>query len=324
MSVDRRLLNWGVFLVILGSIPLAVGQGWLTRDTVGRAWELWPLLLIGSGIGLLLAHTRLHFIGGLIVAATLGLMLGGLVSGGFSINGLGCSPGGATGGTTLLERSGTFSGPGSLDLRVNCGSLAIRTGAAGWSVAVSGPDRGRPTLTTSGDGVLVRSPEGGVPFVSGNSTTWNVEIPPTGVNRLGLDLNAVDLRVTLGGAAVGTLDLSGNALGGSRVDLGSATVGHLAVEVNAADVRVALPATGTSGTIAANAATIRLCVPAGVAIRFDMGGSALATDNFSSQGLIKNGSTWLRAGAGAAPPTVDLRLTGSAVTFTLNPGEGCL
>ena len=56
MSIDRRLLGWGIFLVILGAIPLAVNQGWLARETLGRAWQLWPLILVGIGIRLVLAR----------------------------------------------------------------------------------------------------------------------------------------------------------------------------------------------------------------------------------------------------------------------------
>jgi len=38
MSVDRRLANLGIFLLILGAIPLAVSQGWVARETeIGRA-----------------------------------------------------------------------------------------------------------------------------------------------------------------------------------------------------------------------------------------------------------------------------------------------
>jgi len=72
MSVDRRLVNLGIFLLILGAIPLAVSQGWIARETISHAWELWPLILIGIGIGLILRRTPFHFAGGLLVAATVG------------------------------------------------------------------------------------------------------------------------------------------------------------------------------------------------------------------------------------------------------------
>ncbi len=83
MSVDRRLLNWGVFLVLVGGVPLAVAQGWIPSETVANAWELWPLILIGAGIGLILSRTPLRALGGIIVAGTFGVILGAMLAVGF-------------------------------------------------------------------------------------------------------------------------------------------------------------------------------------------------------------------------------------------------
>jgi hypothetical protein len=82
MHVDRRLLNWGLFFILLGAIPIAVQQGLIPESAVARAWTLWPLLLVAAGIGLLLRRTRLEFVGGLISAATLGVIGGGLLASG--------------------------------------------------------------------------------------------------------------------------------------------------------------------------------------------------------------------------------------------------
>jgi hypothetical protein len=80
MHVRRGALGWGVFLILAGAIPLAVRAGLLTEAQVRDLWTLWPLILIGLGIGLLLGRSRFAFVGALIVAATLGLMVGGLIS----------------------------------------------------------------------------------------------------------------------------------------------------------------------------------------------------------------------------------------------------
>jgi hypothetical protein len=37
MHLSHRLAGWGVFLVLLGAIPLLVRQGVLTADMVSRA-----------------------------------------------------------------------------------------------------------------------------------------------------------------------------------------------------------------------------------------------------------------------------------------------
>ena len=55
MHVRRGFLGWGVFLILAGAVPLAVRAGYLDDDQVGRLWTLWPLILIGIGVGLILS-----------------------------------------------------------------------------------------------------------------------------------------------------------------------------------------------------------------------------------------------------------------------------
>src|SRR5664280_2971296 len=76
MGVDRGRLNWGVFFIVLGAVPLAYHQGAVSSSAIGEAWRLWPLILVGIGLGFVLSRTPAAFLGGLVVAATLGLVLG--------------------------------------------------------------------------------------------------------------------------------------------------------------------------------------------------------------------------------------------------------
>ena len=84
MRVNRSLLNWGVFLIALGGVPLAVQQGWADTSIAGDLWRLWPLILVGIGLGLIMRWTPLAWFGGAIVAGTFGLIFGALIAGGFS------------------------------------------------------------------------------------------------------------------------------------------------------------------------------------------------------------------------------------------------
>jgi hypothetical protein len=77
MRINRGFLGWGVFLVLVGAVPLAVRGGYLTEDQIPRIASLWPLILIGIGVGILLARTRFAFAGGMVIAATFGLVVGG-------------------------------------------------------------------------------------------------------------------------------------------------------------------------------------------------------------------------------------------------------
>ena len=60
MHIRRGYLGWGVFLILVGAVPLAVRAGYLTDDQIGRLWSLWPLILIGIGVGLILRRTASH------------------------------------------------------------------------------------------------------------------------------------------------------------------------------------------------------------------------------------------------------------------------
>ena len=127
----------------------------------------------------------------------------------------------------------------------------------------------------------------------------------------------------LAGLHVQTLTAQGNAVGTSHLLMHDATVGRLDVQVNAGDLKIALPAaSGLTGQIQANAGSIALCADPGTALRLE-NTSTLTSDNFAAAGLIRSGSTWESPGIGSAANVVDLALQGSVASFTLNPSEGC-
>ena len=45
MRINRGLLGWGLFFIVVGSVPLAVQSGLIDEDVVRRAWQL----IVGSG-----------------------------------------------------------------------------------------------------------------------------------------------------------------------------------------------------------------------------------------------------------------------------------
>jgi hypothetical protein len=327
MSVDRRLVNLGIFLLILGAIPLAVSQGWIARETVSHAWELWPLILVGIGIGLILRRTPFHFAGGLLVAATFGTMFGGLLAGGLSLGTLGCGSVSAATDPSVLDEHGTFGGgTTSVVLRATCASLAVvpASGAA-WGVTVTGRADARPTLERAADRLQVRSPDRTVvvPFTDGQRSRWNVTLGTDAAYALDVNLNAGEANIDLAGLRVETLTAQVNAVGNSRLLLHDATVGRLDVQVNAGDLKIGLPAAADlAGRIQANAASVTLCADPGTGLRL-RNTSAVTADNFASAGLVRSGATWESPGIGSAAHLVDLVLDGAAANFTLNPSEGC-
>ena len=112
MHLNRGLLSWGLFLILAGLVPLAERAGLISADQILGWWNLWPLILIGIGVGLVLSRTSFEVIGSLIVAGTFGLMLGA-----FLAVGIGGFSGGVCGddrGSTAFEdrsRDGALAAP---------------------------------------------------------------------------------------------------------------------------------------------------------------------------------------------------------------------
>ncbi len=339
MSIDRRLLSWGVFLVLLGAVPLAVTQGWIPRDTVARAWELWPLVLIGAGIGLILSRTALSAIGGIVVAATFGVMLGALISvgfGGLTFGNLGCG-GAVAGAPQIIDERGSFDGStegepgdrlvtGSVTLTANCANVEVSTvPGAGWGVSVTGAENARPTVEQSGDRLVVRSPQAPIvfPFTTQRST-WRVDLGTDPRLDLEITLNAGAATVDLGAATISRLVFHGNAVGDTRLDLSQATVERLDATINAADVAIRLPeAADLVGAVQANASSVDLCASARVGLRLLVEDNITASDNFGDRGLVRNGRAWETPGYAGAATQVELLLAGSAVSFSLELEGGC-
>lgn len=329
MSVDRRLLNWGVFLVLLGAVPLAVAQGWIPRDLVARAWELWPFILVGAGIGLILGATPFRALGGLVVSATFGVMLGALIAvgfGGFNVGGIACGNAATDAPQVVSERGAFEGGTGRIVLTASCASVGITTNkASAWGIDVFGEAGSRPAVERNPDGFTARSPETPVALPFGaRQATWRVDLGTAPRLDLDLTVNAGGTTVDLGGATVSRLAFHGNAVGNTRLDLSGATVERLDVAVNAADVAILLP-TGADlqGAVEGNAASVDLCAPTGAGLRLLVDENITASHNYDDAGLVRSGTTWETPGYANAATRIELRTTGSAVSFTLNPKDGC-
>ena len=108
------------------------------------------------------------------------------------------------------------------------------------------------------------------------------------------------------------------------MDLGSArAVDEIEIEMNAGSLGLTLPATSTHGSVTANAGSVDLCVPAGVAVRLQTNDSVISSFDYDGQGLVQDGDTWTSPDFDTAAQRIDLVTEGNAGSFTLNPEEGC-
>jgi hypothetical protein len=328
MHVSRGLLGWGVFFITLGSVPLAVRSGYLDPALVSRAWELWPLLLVGIGLGLILQRTWAAFVGALVVAITLGLMGGGLLSGGLPEAGgftaCGFGPNGGD-GSSFAAQSGTLGADAQVDLSVDCANLrAIPADGSGWSVAGSS-DRGlAPDVVASTDRLRVRSPQHRG-FGGFRGAHMDVTLPRASRVGLGLSVNAGSATVDLALMRVPTLDISVNAADVHVLGADMLEAGSVSASVNAGSLAIALPIPNGSvrGNMSVNAGSIAVCVPDGAGLRIRVDKETLGSNNFGSRGLVRDGNTWTRPGYDTTAQRIELDTTANLGSITLNPEAGC-
>lgn len=328
MRVNRGLLGWGVFFIVLGSVPIAVREGLLDPSVVRRAWELWPLILVGMGLGLILARTRAALVGGLVVAVTFGLMGGALIATGFN-PGIGvttCGFASGHGGTPFAEQRGSFSGDASVRLEMSCGDVtATAVDGSGWTVGGASDDGQVPAIRRDDARLVITARERRGVAIANAASSWQVTLPRDRSVAIDLTVNAGSGSLDLAGMTVPSVDASVNA-GETRIDLsGSRGTERLTASVNAGSLTVLLPIPGgvLHGNISANAGSASLCAPAGVSMRF-RSDESLGSVNFGDRGLVRSGDTWSTPGYDTAGTSrIDLTVSANLGSITLDPEDGC-
>lgn len=324
MNVRRGLLNWGIFLLCLGAVPLAVQLGVLDRQTAADLLRLWPLILIGIGLGLLLRFSSLSALGGIVVAGTFGLLFGVLFAGGLPSATTACGSGQAAG--PELTRDGVFSaGPVAVNLELTCAEFDVgRAPGQAWSVeAVTGDAEAR--IDSTATSLTMRSNDrNGFIFTNDGRETWHVSLPADQPLSVNLTVNAASgaLAVGLGplervnttfNASDVRLDMSGSA------DNDSPTLNGT---LNASSVTAVLPDGPISGNMTLNASSLTLCAApdAALSIRYQ---DTLSSHNFGAAGLTATGATWQTDGYAGAANQVRLDLNANVSSITLDRSGGC-
>lgn len=329
MHLDRRLVGWGLFFILLGAVPLLVRAGVVDGAIAGRWLLLWPLLLVGWGLGLVLRRTAIDWVGGAVTAITLGLMGGGLIATGFSgvPGGVGFAGCGSTeAGAAFPTQTGSFGPAGRLDIEFDCGTLAVTTGdGSEWQVSGSDADARGPDIQRGSDAVIFRTaaaPDSIFRFDS-KRVAWAVTVPRAPQLDLGLTLNAGQGTVDLGRAHLGSVNLTLNA-GTLNVALEeAASVTSVDATVNAGTATLGLPAIDGAADFSLNAGLLTACVPEGAAVRVHWSG-ALGANDLDASGLVKvDDSTWTSAGFDAGRPHLELEVSANAGRFNLEMGGSC-
>ena len=321
MHVRRRYLNLGIFLLCLGAVPLAVDVGFLTPGVAAQLAQLWPLILIGLGVGIILRFSSVQWLGGIVVVGTFGLLVGALLAGG--VPGVGCV-GDQVAGSTVTQ-SGTLNGS-SIDVDVSCADLIVDNAATDSSWQVQATTEQPPTISSDGTLTLHSSQGAGIPFAGGRER-WLVSLPS---QLLGLPtyihLNASSGQLTFGPGELDHVSVDVNA-GDVNVDLHNVDLSHgpLNLTLNAASANLDLPNSGLGavGTVHINASSLNVCADPGLALRFNYD-ETLGSNDFASAGLTRSGDSWMTPGYGASAPHVELDLSANVSSISVSrSGGGC-
>jgi len=325
VHLDRRLVGWGLFFILLGAVPLLVRAGLIDSAVAGRWLLLWPLLLVGWGLGLVLRRTSIDWVGGAVTAVTLGLMGGGLIATGFGSIPAFSSCGDQGSGTPFVTQTGRFEVKGRMDVQFDCGTLNVSTAdGSEWQVSGSDSDARAPEVEGGADAVTLRtaSTPGNVFRFGGRKVSWNVTVPRAPQLDLGLTLNAGQGAVDLAGAHLGSVDVTVNA-GSLNLALDdAASLSSIDATLNAGSATIALPQLDGTADFSLNAGSLTTCIPVGP-LRVHWSG-ALAANDFDASGLVKvDDSTWTSTGFDANRPHLELTVSANAGQFDLELGGTC-
>jgi hypothetical protein len=325
MRIDTRFLNWGIFFIVAGIIPLAVQQGYLSAETVADWWRFWPLLIIAAGLGLILRRTPVAFLGGVLLAGIFGVMVGGVITAGTSLDFGSIACGNTKSTTAFPTQSGTLAGTASVDLEFDCGDLSLGTAAgSSWTLAGTSHDGQSPVVDASAGRLSVRSHDENVavtPFTE-DRQDWQLTLPADVALTVSSTLNAGSARLDLHDSAVESISSTVNA-GSFDADLAGTAVRRVGMTVNAGSGTLNFPEATVNGSMTVNAGSIEFCVPSSVGLQVTTNDSFIASNNFAERGLTKSGSTWQSSNWSTATNRIDLSATANAGSLVLNPEGGC-
>ena len=320
MRIDRDMLGWGVFFLVAGGVSIGVQQGAIPLTFLDRWSSFWPLILVGIGLSLILARTALDLVGGLIISATLGLMVGGALTVGLS--GIGdfssapCGPDEDRAGFAPV--TGTFGSQAEVAIDLDCGVVSLGSApGSGWEVTGRDATEAGPDIESTSDRLDIEPAGDGPVSILDTRADWSVVLPTDPRLDIALDINAGSLTADLTGARIGELDLELNAGSADLTLIRVATFEALLLDVNAGSALVTLPNLSFTGGIDVNAGSVALCVPAGAGLRIATGDSVLSSNDFAAAGLTEENGIWRTPGFAQAPVQIDLDTDANAASIRL-------
>ena len=345
MRINRSLLNWGVFLIALGGIPLAVDQGWLESDIAGDLGQLWPLILVGIGLGLILRWTPLAWFGGRArgghVRPHLRGSRGVAAATRTSTNLQGIIPAIASGACANSDIGGeTTSGEGiasgtsfALDLSLPCGELSVaRAADTTWRVEAVHEAGDRPRIDETEDAsgttaLRIRyDGDGDLAFIGRQTRSrWDVLVPAGASLTVQATLDAARGTIDSGPGPVARLEATLNA-SDATLDLAQAETPETArieLTLNASDGQLLLPMGTTWTTAELNASSLEVCAPSSLPLQVELS-ETLSSSDLEDAGLEEtDAGTWVTPGFSSTSDHAILELESTVSSLSIERPEAC-
>ncbi|MEO5939965.1 MAG: hypothetical protein ABIZ72_03445 [Candidatus Limnocylindrales bacterium] len=322
MHIDRRLVGFGLFLITVGGVKVAVRQGLLSEPIARQAWTLWPLIIVAVGLSIVLAGRPGAAIGGLVLAITFGAMVGGVAASGV-FPGAGLCSGNDDEGATFSDGGGDLGSSARVTITQDCGDLALGTvSGSTWSLSGRSRDGRAPEITRTSDTLRISTRDEG-PFDVGGSGNWSLVLPRDAALRLDVKVNGGQSRFVFDGAHLGSVEVEANA-GSLDVDLReAAAVGDTAIDVNFGSATLRLPRVGTTIRLSVNAGSAVLCLPEGTGLRVRLE-SVAASNDLAAHGLVETRGMWQTPGYDEASARIDVHADVNAGSLSLDPVRTCV
>jgi hypothetical protein len=267
-------------------------------------------------VAVLLGRSQAGLVTTIVAALTLGTLGGAALASGDLWVGSLTQCAGPGGEAEELDREGTFSGPSSVSVDLDCGSMALST-EPGSAWRAHAEYRGEaPIIDASATALALRTRDAaGV-----HRQDWTITAGADALTSLDIMVNAGTADATIPGVNLSRLIADMNA-GDLLVDGSGASIADLDVSVNAGRMRITLGTGSTTGELSVNAGAIDLCVPQDTELRLDVEEQFTFATNLGGSGLTRSDETWTRPGTSGA--VIDLDVEGNAASFTLDPEGGC-
>lgn len=301
-------ISRGLLLITIGVIFFLINFDILSWSFWFHVADLWPLILILAGIGLLFSSR-------IPLSAVLLVFLLSMV--GYSM---------VMGDKSLPGQMNNFFDPEATEIKLidvplppdvkkanvklNLGGAKVLVGALDSNQLMAGTYQG---LKQGNDS----RPDGSGLSTSQSGDTLNVILSSTSLGRRSGTINTYDVELGLSSKVNYDLDMSAGAINGS-MDLSRLLVDKLKISTGASNFRLEFGDTGiaTQGKIDSGASKLTLVIPENVGVTIRLNGVATST-NFMGSGLLLDDKNWVSPEYANAKTKIDLEISLAAGSVQL-------